>query len=178
MSTNYRALCAVLTAALLDWQCETGDDRYAALINRARALLDQPVAPTDEELLRMAASAIEPFQHESSGIAIGEYEPETERAIEVYGSELIDFARAVLARWGTPAIQPVPVSERWPDPKECDAEGGCWWWHPGHKEDDFGDGWILLNPKWAVGRRDSDDSLIYTHWLPANALHHPRDTND
>ena len=61
----------------------------------------QSVAPTDEELLRMAAIAIAPY--ESSGIAIGEYEPETECAIEVYGSELIAYARAVLARWGTPA---------------------------------------------------------------------------
>ena len=54
--------------------------------------------PTDEELLRIAASAIEPY--ESSGIAPGEYEPETECAIEVYGSELIAFARAVLVRYG------------------------------------------------------------------------------
>ena len=54
--------------------------------------------PTDEELLRIAASAIEPY--ESSGIAPGEYEPETECAVEVYGSELIAYARAVLARYG------------------------------------------------------------------------------
>ena len=54
--------------------------------------------PTDEELLRIAASAIEPY--ESSGIDPGEYEPETECAIEVYGSELIAFARAVLVRYG------------------------------------------------------------------------------
>ena len=54
--------------------------------------------PTDEELLRIAASAIYPY--ESSGIAIGEYEPDTECAVEVYGSELISFARAVLARYG------------------------------------------------------------------------------
>ena len=54
--------------------------------------------PTDEELLRIAASAIEPY--ESSGIAPGEYEPEAECAIEAYGSELITFARAVLVRYG------------------------------------------------------------------------------
>lgn len=65
-----------------------------------------------------------------------------------------------------PAIQPVPVSERLPGPEDCNAEGGCWFWHPGHKEDDFIDGWILLDSKWAGSRRDSDDSLIYTHWLP------------
>jgi hypothetical protein len=54
--------------------------------------------PTDEELLRIAASAIEPY--ESSGIAPGEYEPETECAVEAYGSELIAYAREVLARHG------------------------------------------------------------------------------
>ena len=94
----------------------------------------------------------------------------------------VGFENAIaeaLARWGTPAIQPVPVSERLPDPEECDAEGGCWWWNPGYEEDDFifPDGWILLNPKWAGSRRDSDDSLIYTHWLPANALPTP-EAND
>jgi predicted phage tail protein len=69
-------------------------------VSRARALLAQPVAegPTDEELLRVAATAIDPY--ESSGIALGEYEPETECAVEVYGSELIAYARAVLAKWG------------------------------------------------------------------------------
>ena len=63
----------------------------------------QPVAegPTDEELLRVAATAIDPY--ESSGIALGEYEPETECAVEVYSSELISFARAVLAKWGANA---------------------------------------------------------------------------
>ena len=57
--------------------------------------------PTDEELLRVAATAIDPY--ESSGIALGEYEPETECAVEVYGSELIAYARAVLAKWGANA---------------------------------------------------------------------------
>jgi len=90
----------------------------------------------------------------------------------------VDHARAALARWGTPAIQPVPVAERLPGLEDCDAEVKCWWWHPGHKEDDFIDGWILLNPKWAGSRRDSDGSLIYTHWLPANALPNPEAVDD
>jgi hypothetical protein len=78
--------------------------------------------PTDEELLRVAATAIDPY--ESSGIALGEYEPETECAVEVYGSELIAYARAVLAKWGTPTPQPVAVSERpWERDGWCDALG-------------------------------------------------------
>jgi hypothetical protein len=54
--------------------------------------------PTDEELLRIAASTIEPY--ESSGIAPGEYELENECAVEAYGSELIAYAREVLAHYG------------------------------------------------------------------------------
>ena len=75
-------------------------DPNCTLLDRARASLAQPEpeGPTDEELLRIAASAIEPY--EISGIAPGEYEPDTECAVEVYGSELITFARAVLARYG------------------------------------------------------------------------------
>ena len=107
MTSPYKAMCT----ELLLFSEEAGEicmneslwpksDPNCTLLQRARALLDQPVAeePTDEELLRIAASAIEPY--ESSGIAPGEYEPETECAIEVYGSELITFARAVLVRYG------------------------------------------------------------------------------
>ena len=74
-------------------------DAAYAIWNR-RAALSQPVpiAPTDEELLSAAAGAIDPYA--SCGIAIGEYEAETECAVEAYGSELIAFARAVLALWG------------------------------------------------------------------------------
>ena len=70
------------------------------------SLKAQPVAegPTDEELLRVAATAIAPY--ESSGIPLGEYEPETECAVEAYGSELIAYAREVLHRWGHPTPQP------------------------------------------------------------------------
>ena len=90
MTTDYRALCANLTAALNDWQCETGDDRYAALIARARAALAQPepVAPTDEELEGMW---IEQYGYT-------DYSP----AMSIFWFK--DAARAVLARWGTPAI--------------------------------------------------------------------------
>ena len=109
MTSPYKAMCT----ELLLFSEEAGEicmneslwpksDPNCTLLQRARALLDQPEPeqqePTDEELLRIAASAIEPY--ESSGIAPGEYEPETECAIEVYGSELIAFARAVLVRYG------------------------------------------------------------------------------
>lgn len=69
--------------------------------------------PSDEELLELAAKSIDPYAN--CGIAIGEYEAETECAVEVYGSELVAYARAVLARWGNNPAQPIPVSERLPE---------------------------------------------------------------
>jgi len=76
--------------------------------------------------------------------------------------------------WGRPAIEPVPVAERLPGQEDCDAEGRCWWWHPDHKEDEFTDGWMSLDPKWADGHHDADDSPVYTHWLPHHALPVPQ----
>jgi hypothetical protein len=68
----------------------------------------------------------------------------------------LDEYRAALARWGRPAIGPVPVSERLPGPEDCDAEGRCWWWD----EDD--DMWRLSEHRpWL---------LCWTHWLPHWAL--------
>jgi len=159
MTDIFRALCVELVelSAPTDSIPQLAErlQRLAKLADRARATLAQSVAPTNEELDELFVSIDE-------GAAALNWRT---------------YARAVLARWGTPAIEPVPVSERLPEPEDCDAEGGCWWWHPDHKEDDFDDGWILLNPTWADGRRDSDDSLIYTHWLPANALPTPEATN-
>jgi hypothetical protein len=101
--TDYKELCAELVNELEGW-CGTGTydntENAHSVIDRARDALGQPEpeGPSDEELLAVAAGAINPY--ETCGIAIGEYEAETECAIEVYGSELIAFARAVLARWG------------------------------------------------------------------------------
>ena len=178
--TDYRALCAELVriadafdggTALTSNQGQALDG-YSALAAfrdvaaRARAALaKQPVGATDEELLHVAAISIEPY--ESSGIATGEYEPETECAVEVYGSELIAYARAVLACWGNPAPQPVPVSERLPGPEDCDVEGRCWLW-----ERDCGYSgckWALVDRTWSLSQSDEDLS-VYTHWLPAYAL--------
>jgi hypothetical protein len=160
---NYKALCAELADALAE------QDRCWMLINDARAALAQPEPEgvTDED-----------WRHELNGRLWGSYKTIGYQGEEFMYDSDFDIAfnaicDAVLQRYSRPAIQPVPVSERLPGPEDCDGDGRCWWWHPDHKEDDFDDGWILLNPKWADGRRDSDDSLIYTHWLPANALPTP-----
>ena len=156
MTTDYRAMCAELVDSLHK-HTSMWEGHEIDLVARARALLAQPVAegPTDEELLRVAATAIDPY--ESSGIALGEYEPETECAVEVYGSELIAYARAVLARWGYPTPQPVAVSECLPGPDDCLDEGWAWFFNQ------------------RIGWRQAvlPVSTGYTHWLPANALPTP-----
>ena len=74
-------------------------DRSAAAL-RSLLAADGPAAvagqPSDEELLHMAARAIDPYD----SIKPGEYEAEQNCALDVYGSELCAFARDVLARWG------------------------------------------------------------------------------
>jgi hypothetical protein len=79
---NYKALCA----ELLEWAERTSSHYYkqADVIIRARAALAEPVGegPSDEELLAMRSWS----SHGST-----------------FDSDLVDFARAVLARWGTPA---------------------------------------------------------------------------
>ena len=51
-----------------------------------------PEGLTDARLLELAADEIEPYDR----IPPGEYEAENERALEVYGSELIAYARAAI----------------------------------------------------------------------------------
>jgi hypothetical protein len=89
---DYRALCAELVAA---FEIQLDELRFNnRLCIRARAALAQPEpqGPTDEELLRIYRVATPCYQ------------------VEEYKREL-DFARTVLARWGRPAIEPVPKRE-------------------------------------------------------------------
>ena len=150
---DFRALCAELVE--LD-QAEPGDyanwrQNWNAAIARARALLAQPEpqGPTDEEL---------------DEFAIYWWGSETDESLV---SDMIEFgsmaayARAVLARWGRPAIEPVPVSERLPGPEDCDAEGKCWWW-----DEDDDDMWRLSEHRPWI--------LCWTHWLPRWALPVPK----
>ena len=100
---DYRALCAELAEELVneygyctEWEkglplCESN---VSELLTRARALLAQPVAegPTDEELLRLAREWNSGFE-----------------SIELHFAA--DYARAVLAKWGTPTPFPLPMTE-------------------------------------------------------------------
>jgi hypothetical protein len=153
--TDWRALCAELLA-MLDAQALRDPEMDGGLLRRrARTALAQPEpeGPSDEDLIQLAidtrlyrfqATAGDPIQYEM-----------TEQQIHA-------FARAAMARWGRPTIEPVPVSERLPGPEDCDAMGRCWWFTPR-------DG----NP---APFRSADWSLYagwrqkFTHWLPHHAL--------
>jgi hypothetical protein len=90
MTDPYRAMCAellVFAEESISYRAQV--DEAVNLIDRARALLAQPVAegPTDEELLRLAREWNSGFE-----------------SIELHFAA--DYARAVLARWGHPTPQP------------------------------------------------------------------------
>jgi hypothetical protein len=101
----------------------------------------EPVAPTDEEL----------------------YDLWNQEGPEADFQECRRFARAVLARWGTPAIQPVAMSKRLPLhlAGELDDHGTCWNYHPINLH------YCLCVP----------DPSVHTHWLPHHALPTPEATD-
>ena len=153
--TDFRALCANLTIALNDWQYESGDDRYADLIDRARAALaEQPVRPTDEEIRTLAA-----FDVDFDCFETTDERGNVGNAWECSDSQLLDFVSAVLARWGYLTPQPVAVSERLPGPEDCDEQGRCWM-----STTATDPGWVLDYPERCTN---------WTHWLSANALPAP-----
>jgi hypothetical protein len=118
---DWQALCAELVDELEEWVAfgDVGEIELAhALIDRARVALAQPVpqGPTDEELTLVYAYAVAA----AVGNKRGPFKTEEAEAAQLAG------LRAVLARWGRPAIKPVPVSERLPGPEDCDDQGRCW----------------------------------------------------
>jgi hypothetical protein len=119
------------------------------------ALAAEPQAPTDEALLLLAAKAIG-----YERIATDDCD------LSIDAAELIAFARAVLARYGTP--RPIPVTERLPGASDCDAEGQCWWF-VAETEETLA---IWMFSEDAVDR----GAPPATHWLPAYALLLPEAT--
>jgi hypothetical protein len=82
--TDFRALCEELVEALDECQRLCGDQPESPLVWKARAALaEQPVGPTDEELRELYDEM--------------RREPGNGRS---YWAFLLDYARAVLARWG------------------------------------------------------------------------------
>jgi hypothetical protein len=129
-----------------------------ALARFARTILvlPEPQGATDEELLESAAKALGYKSIHSN-----------ETCLTAEAGELLAFARAVLARWGRPAIEPVPVAERLPGPEDCDADGRCWWWYPPRRSC-YG----YWQHEDEATEREDDESPVA--WLPHHALPVPQ----
>jgi hypothetical protein len=96
--------------------------------NEANASLAQPEpeGPTDEAVEAAARVIYGSMRFDRIDHTV----PWVERGNSFAQDEARRCARAVLARWGRPAIQPVAVSERpWEREGWCDAEGRCWWFN-------------------------------------------------
>ena len=158
MTDTFRAMCAELTTAFEYAWDGRRPKVIQELIDRARALLAQPVAegPADGEV----AELVEWLQ--SMRDLAGEHNPDEQRRY-TRAAELLE----------RPTPQPVAVSERLPGPEDCDKLETCWQWEPdinGHHPLGL---WERVHRDW-VSDPDSDT----THWLPANALPTPKATND
>ena len=147
---DYRAMCAELVDAIFTPNPYNWEDSLYEAANRARALLDQPVAegPTDEEIADWHGQCVDLTRLR---------EADHYWAFDLRSDEVAGVVRAAIARWGRPTPQPVAVSERLPGPEDCLDEGWAWFFNQ------------------RIGWRQAvlPVSTGYTHWLPANALPTP-----
>ena len=86
-------------------------------------------------------------------------------------AESIFRARTLLDQ---PEPQPVPVSERLPEPNDCNDEGYCWWW----RTDEVGEWWEFLYLRDARDHNRRCGLARYTHWLPYHAITNLPNPND
>jgi hypothetical protein len=130
-----------------------------ALLKRSQVSQPEPFAPTDEEIEQWADAATE--------VPLEEMDPEVHGWRRCFtAKEFSETIRAALARWGTPAIQPVPVSERLPGPEDCDAKGRCWVGYAVPKDDLETE----YNPSWELCKFHPPDEVWLPHWaLPVPA---------
>jgi hypothetical protein len=82
-----------------------------------------------------------------------------------------DFSRDLLARWGRPAIEPVPVSERLPGPEDVNDDGEVWVEEPAYDYPlgDTGD-YDSEPGRWVLRPLSSLDKRFKRRWLPHWAL--------
>ena len=162
MTNPYRALCAELADALVEWQLGGGppeDTADADLIDRARALLAKADGPAVPDGREPASVALQPSDGEVAELVKWLHrraaEVQAENCTTIYSPHLRRVADLLAQRH--PA--PVPTSERpWERDGWCDAEGRCYGWD--------GDYW------WMVGNPGAARETI-AHWLPAHSLPTP-----
>ena len=179
MTTDFRALCAELAAWLHAYALRDPLD----IGSKDEA--EHDLAWSLNELLARACAALAATEQKVSPQCVADGCLE-EAARQEPGSplqELLAEARAALARWGRPAVEPVPVSERLPGPEDCapwpdEPDAAPWAW----AAKCVAGGW-----EWAqlsmLGM--GSDSLArsvagggWTHWAPHWALPVPQEGSD
>mgnify|MGYP000107764014 CR=1 FL=1 len=133
-----------------DPYCDT-EAAQSAWNRRITLAQPEPQGPTLDDILELCAD------HEFMLGVDGANEEESAKG-------LLEIIHTALARWGRPAIKPVPVTERLPGPEDCDAQGRCW----AHGPLDC-PAWLLLPAKKV--------SAVRTHWLFHHALPVPQQEN-
>ena len=166
MSTDYRALCAELLQ-----ECEYLHDdepRDKELWDRARAALAAPEqGPTDEEIMELMPEQVREDLATVSRLAAhgagSDVGPGLFRVTLNAGA--VAHCRAVLARWGRPTVEPVPVAERLPRPEDCDEKGRCWLLNRP----------LLYAPAWVLKRPGGGLLHPFIAWAPHWALPLPQE---
>ena len=163
---DFRALCARMADELDHYRQFLTDNcrETHALATEARAALakPEPVAPTDGGIPQWSEGVC------GDGAAI------LRDGVMIPIEELVALLNRAerLARWGTPTIQPVPVSERLPGPEDClPSANDNWCWG---QERSFLSGQAAA--RWRMMRVSSlEDEAVA--WLPHHALPTPEATN-
>lgn len=169
MTTDWKALCTELLRIADDYHPDRNEDCPLALTQMREAVSElaerlsaqsEPKGPTDKALASFTAYFCRNYPGPDTII----HKPEW------HAPKIFHAAADALARWGRPAIKPVPVSERLPGPEDCwpdghEKAGCCWLWT---SEDGLG--------RWEVRHRDwaSEPDSEYTHWRPYYAMPTPQ----
>jgi hypothetical protein len=168
--TYWQELCVQLYAALKahppSWDDAILLDRVKAALRRAQSEL-KPMTDTNlqnrpSDFRELCADLVKEWEKVEDGDFFAL-------------APLMDRARAALARWGSPSIEPVPVSERLPGPEDCDADGRCWCGSGGFI-DETGDMPVEMPASWELREPDSQDDWVLPHYaLPVPTHFYPHD---
>ena len=175
MTTDFRALCAELVEK---WNTSTLLG-LADAMDRASAALSAPEqGPTDEQIMELMPEQLWKDLAAVSRLAAHGAGPDVGPGLfrVTLNAGIVEHCRAVLARWGRPAVEPVPVAERLP--KDSD----CGWWPNEKKPECYQWCWLWDGSKWEryqvghmLGCKLPD---VFTHWLPHWALPVPQQRAD
>ena len=100
MTNPYRAMCAELVDSLHK-HTSMWEGHEVDLVTRARALLPEPVAPTDEEIMELMPQQLRDDLSHAARAVIGFDNPKAAAACRIIlNRHAVDHARAVLAKWG------------------------------------------------------------------------------